>query len=137
MGSNPAVAFLLPGLEVSTMPRKPKRPCSHPGCPKLTDGRFCEEHAKMEAKRYEKYDRDPAVHRRYGRAWTRIRNRYAAAHPFCEECYKRGVLTPMEEVHHILPLSRGGTHADDNLMSLCKSCHSRITAEMGDRWHDR
>ncbi len=119
------------------MPRKPKRPCSHLGCPKLTDGRFCEEHAKQEAKRYEKYDRDPAVRRRYGRAWTRIRNRYAAAHPFCEECYKRGVFTPMEEVHHILPLSRGGTHADDNLMSLCKSCHSRITAEMGDRWHDR
>ena len=25
------------------MPRKPKRPCSHPGCPNLTDGRFCEE----------------------------------------------------------------------------------------------
>jgi 5-methylcytosine-specific restriction protein A len=21
-----------------------------------------------------------------------------------------------------------------NLMSLCKSCHSRITAESGDRW---
>ncbi len=135
--SNPAVAFLLHGLEVQPMPRKPKRPCSYPGCPKLTDGRFCEEHAKLEAKRYEKYDRDPAVRRRYGRAWTRIRNRYAAAHPFCEDCYKRGILTPMEEVHHILPLSRGGTHADDNLMSLCKSCHSHITAEMGDRWHDR
>jgi len=124
-------------LEVTAMPKKPKRPCSHPGCPKLTDGRFCEEHAKQEARRYEKYDRDPAVRRRYGRAWARIRNRYAAAHPLCEECYKRGILTPMEEVHHILPLSRGGTHADDNLMSLCKSCHSRITAEMGDRWHDR
>jgi len=135
-GSNPVGLFLCPEGG-ATMPRKPKRPCSYPGCPKLTDGRFCEEHAKLEAKRYEKYDRDPAVRRRYGRAWTRIRNRYAAAHPFCEECYKRGVLTPMEEVHHILPLSRGGTHADDNLMSLCKSCHSRITAEMGDRWHDR
>lgn len=129
--------FLSPGTEVNPVPRKPKRPCSHPGCPKLTDGRFCEEHAKQEAKRYEKYDRDPAVRRRYGRAWIRIRNRYAAAHPFCEDCYKRGILTPMEEVHHILPLSRGGTHADNNLMSLCKSCHSRITAEMGDRWHDR
>ncbi len=26
------------------MPRKPKRPCSYPGCPNLCDGRFCEEH---------------------------------------------------------------------------------------------
>ena len=52
------------------MPKKPKRPCSFPGCPKLTDGRFCEEHEKLENKRYEK---DPAVRRRYGRAWKRIR----------------------------------------------------------------
>ena len=40
------------------MPKKPKRPCSHPGCPKLTDGRFCEEHQAKENKRYEKYIRD-------------------------------------------------------------------------------
>lgn len=53
------------------MPRKPKRPCSYPGCPNLTDGRFCEEHAKEEARRYEHYDRDPATKRRYGRAWKR------------------------------------------------------------------
>lgn len=45
------------------MPRKPKRPCSYPGCPKLTDRRFCEEHTKLENKRYEKYGRDPAVRR--------------------------------------------------------------------------
>ncbi len=119
------------------MPKKPKRPCSYPGCPKLTDGQFCEEHAKQEARRYEKYDRDPAVRRRYGRAWTRIRNRYAAAHPFCEECYKKGVLHPVEEVHHILPLAEGGTHDENNLVSLCQSCHSRIHAERGDRWHNR
>ena len=61
------------------MPRKPKRPCSYPGCPKLTGGRFCEEHAKLEAQRYEKYDRDPETKRRYGRAWKRIRDSYAAS----------------------------------------------------------
>lgn len=26
------------------MPYKPKRPCSWPGCPNLTHGRYCEEH---------------------------------------------------------------------------------------------
>ena len=36
------------------MPRKPKRPCSYPGCPNLTDGRFCEEHESLEQRRYEK-----------------------------------------------------------------------------------
>ena len=116
------------------MPKMPKHPCGFPGCPNLTDGRFCEEHAKQENRRYERYQRDPATKRRYGRAWQRIRDRYAAAHPFCEECYKRGVLTPTEEIHHIKPLAHGGTHAENNLMALCKPCHSRITAEMGDRW---
>ena len=128
------MAFLLPGIEVSPLPYKPKRPCSYPGCPELTDGRFCEQHAKEESKRYEQYDRDPAIHKRYGHAWKRIRDRYIAAHPLCEQCKKEGRITPAEEVHHILPLSHGGTHSEDNLMALCKSCHSRITAEMGDRW---
>lgn len=119
------------------MPYKPKRPCSFPGCPKLTEGRFCEEHQKREAHRYEKYDRDPDTRRRYGRAWERIRSRHIKLHPLCEQCLKHDKLTPAEEVHHILPLSRGGTHDENNLMSLCTSCHSRITAEMGDRWHKR
>ncbi|MGI6712865.1 MAG: hypothetical protein ACOX4L_09180 [Bacillota bacterium] len=57
------------------MPYKPKRPCSHPGCPKLTDDRFCDEHAKQEARRYECYDHDPAVRKRYNRTWKRIRDR--------------------------------------------------------------
>ena len=94
-GRNP-VGLLL-WMEVRQMPMKPKRPCSFPGCPKLTEGRFCEEHERQENRRYEKYDRDPAVRRRYGRAWKRIRDRYAAKHPFCEECYKKGLLCSVEE----------------------------------------
>ena len=115
------------------MPKRPKRPCSYPGCPKLTDGRFCTEHEKQEAVLYEKYGRDPAVRRRYGRAWKRIRDRYAAEHPLCEMCLKEGRLTPVQEVHHILPVSKGGTHARDNLMSLCQSCHTKIHHDLGDR----
>ena len=41
------------------MPKRPKRPCSYPGCPNLTDKRFCPEHQKLEAQPYERYDRDP------------------------------------------------------------------------------
>ena len=29
------------------MPMKPKKPCRHPGCPKLTDGLYCEEHEAL------------------------------------------------------------------------------------------
>lgn len=119
------------------MPHKPLTPCRYPGCPKLVPGRYCEEHQKLVDKQYERYERDPAEKKRYGRAWKRIRDRYIAAHPLCEECLKHGVYTPATEVHHRLPLSRGGTHIDSNLEALCHECHSRITAKMGDRWHDR
>lgn len=119
------------------MPMRPKKPCSYPGCPNLTNGRFCEEHQREENKRYEKYYRNPAVHRRYGRAWKRIRDKYVSLHPFCEICYEKGILVETEEVHHKKPLSEGGTHDRDNLIALCKSCHARIHAERGDRWHDR
>lgn len=116
------------------MPKKPKRPCSHPGCPELTDGRYCAAHQKLADKQYEKYDRDPESKKRYGRTWKRIRDRYIAAHPLCEQCKKDGKLTPAEEIHHIKPLSQGGTHAEENLMALCTSCHSEITAREGGRW---
>ncbi|WP_404819064.1 HNH endonuclease [Ligilactobacillus animalis] len=52
-------------------------------------------------------------------------------------CLRSGRYTQATEVHHVLPISQGGTNAQDNLMSLCKPCHSRITAEMDDRWHHR
>ncbi|MBS3937608.1 MAG: HNH endonuclease [Peptococcaceae bacterium] len=116
------------------MPHKPKRPCSHPGCPTLIDGRFCGEHAKQEARRYEKYERDPATKKRYGRTWKRIRDRYIAAHPLCEHCQKRRLIMPAEEVHHIKPLSQGGTNDAGNLVALCTPCHSEITAREGGRW---
>lgn len=117
------------------MPRKPKHPCSHPGCPNLTDRRFCEEHEKLANRNYDKYERDKAAKRKYGRAWKRIRDKYVSLHPFCEICYEHGILVEAEEVHHKKPLREGGTHDRENLIALCKSCHSRIHAERGDRWN--
>jgi 5-methylcytosine-specific restriction protein A len=55
-------------------------------------------------------------------------------HPCCESCGERGRITAAIEVHHVKPLSDGGTHDWSNLMSLCKSCHSEITAREGGRW---
>ena len=118
------------------VPSKPKRPCSFPGCPKLTSGRFCDDHAKVEAKRYEQYDRDPETRRRYGRVWKRIRDAYVKQHPLCELCQQDGRFVATEEVHHKVPLAEGGTHDRNNLISLCKACHAKIHAERGDRWHN-
>ena len=134
-GEQSLEGFLFAKKEVRGMPRKPKKPCRYPGCPKLTDARYCPEHERLASQQYEKYDRDPAAKRRYGRAWRKIRARFLAGHPLCTMCQQEGRLTKATEVHHILPLSRGGTHDEGNLMPLCKPCHSRITVEMGDRWH--
>ncbi len=114
------------------MPRLPKKPCKYPGCPNLTEKTYCEEHEKEMNRAYEKYGRDKTVRRKYGRAWKRIRDKHVSQHPFCEKCLEKGVLVPVDEVHHILPLSEGGTHDKENLISLCKSCHAKIHAERGD-----
>ena len=119
------------------MPKKPKRPCSYPKCPKLTDGRFCMEHQRQEYKRYDKYERNPESRKRYGRAWREIRNRYVKAHPFCELCFERGVLIEVEEVHHKQPLSKGGTNDVENLISLCRSCHAKMHVLDDSRWHKK
>jgi len=116
------------------MPMKPKRPCSYPGCPALTAGRYCEKHGKEMDVRYNKYERDPEANKRYGTHWRKVRFRYITAHPICEECLKNNKLIPALEVHHIIPLSKGGTHDNENLLSLCKSCHSIVSARTGQRW---
>ena len=108
-----------------------------PGCPNLTEGRYCPEHQSKVNSDYEKYGRDPRTKKRYGRAWKRIRDKYVMEHPFCELCFQCGFIVETEEVHHKKPLSEGGTHDRSNLIALCKSCHSRIHAERGDRWGRR
>lgn len=128
--------FVLPEGD-EPMPYKPRRSCSYPSCPKLTDGRFCEEHAKQEAGRYERYQRDPATRKLYGRTWRKVHDRDISAHPLCEHCEKNGRFTPAEEVHHIKPLAQDGTNVVRNLMSLCSLCHSEITACEGGRWQKR
>ncbi len=121
--------------KVNLIPYKPKRACAYTGCSRLAEsGKYCIEHQKERNKQYNKFERDPESNKRYGRAWKRIRDRYINLHPLCEECKRNGILTPAEEVHHIKPLSKGGGNERSNLMSLCKSCHSRITVESGDRW---
>ena len=122
--SDPARAF--PCTEVP-MPRKPRHPCGYPGCPELTERQYCPAHEKVVSSQYNRYGRTPEMKRRYNGAWPRIRRRFLAAHPLCEMCLREGRATAAaEHVHHIIPLSDGGTNDDANLQSLCKSHHSSV-----------
>jgi 5-methylcytosine-specific restriction protein A len=119
------------------MPYKPKRPCSYPGCPKLTDSCFCEEHRKQEQRNYNRYQRDPETNKRYNGEWKKIRAAYLAAHPLCELCFEAGRFTPATLVHHKIHLRDGGSNNMENLASLCCSCHERLHSKDGSRWHNR
>ena len=90
------------------MPMKPKKPCRHPGCPKLTDGLYCEEHEALH-----RGDRASSSKRGYNRQWQKARARYLKAHPLCVQCLKEGQAVTATVVDH--------------WQSLCKSCHDKKT----------
>ena len=114
------------------MPHKARKPCAHHGCPHLVSARYCPEHAKAEATRYNRFTRDRERDKYYGGTWKRIRAAYIAAHPLCEVCQNDGRLTPASIVHHKIRLTEGGANDWDNLQSLCSECHSRHHAKRGD-----
>ena len=115
---------------VGGMPRKPKKPCGYQGCNKLVEDTYCDEHRKIMNREYNQLRRDPACNKRYGSEWRRIRDRYIKSHPICEECERVGRLTTASKVHHIKPLSVGGTNDQYNLMALCHSCHMKLHGEI-------
>lgn len=115
---------------VMTLPKKAKRPCRYKNCPLLTDSLsgYCSQHEKIIESNYNKFRRTPEAKKRYGYKWRKIRAIFLSRNPLCEMCKRNGRFTTATEVHHITPLASGGSNHFDNLMALCKSCHSRITA---------
>ena len=115
------------------MPYKPKHPCAYPGCPELVlaGEKYCEKHRKQAQKEYNKR-RGSSTQQGYGSRWRRIRKMQLSSYPLCAECLRHGRTTVATEVHH-----RDGNPSNNqsnNLESLCKECHSRITAKEGHRW---
>ena len=103
----------------------PKKPCAYHGCPAtIQEGRYCPKHKTIASREYDKQNRrNHSKH--YGWHWRKLRQRYVANHPLCEQCLKDGRYVPVDEVHHIKSVDEGGTHEDDNLISLCQSCHTK------------
>jgi 5-methylcytosine-specific restriction protein A len=110
-------------------PRRPLKPCSHPGCNELVESGKCEKHQHAQSNKAKLYERQrgSAHSRGYDRRWQVIRHSVLSESPLCILCQKHGRVTAASEVHHIIPLAKGGTHDYNNLMPLCKSCHSEIT----------
>jgi len=104
------------------MPRKPQRPCRHPGCPNLSDGVYCAEHRGL-------YARENAAQRGYHSRWRAARIRYLRKHPLCVLCLNAGKASAATVVDHIIP-HRGNQQLFwdmTNWQALCKSCHDQKT----------
>lgn len=116
------------GFTLRLVPRRPPHACAVPGCPVLVDdGARCPDHER--ALRAEMDSMRPTSARRgYDAAWRRIRLAHLRREPLCRFCAERGLTVAANEVDHIVALADRGTHADSNLRSLCKPCHSARTA---------
>ena len=68
------------------MPRKAMKPCKHPGCPRLTEGAYCDEHKPLHP------ERPSAAKRGYGSKWQRVSKAYLRKHPLCVKCLADGEL---------------------------------------------
>ena len=117
--------------------------CACPGCyaPVPQGEKYCNKH-KAKGLASEERQRKLAEQRRLQRSgsreergytykWRKLRDRFIAQHPHCEECLKHGKITLATDVDHIIP-HRGDPkllYDEGNLQSLCKSCHSRKTAK--------
>ena len=109
------------------MPSRPLRPCSYPGCPELVKAGYCDAHKRTQPDYH-----IPEHQRMYNSArWKRMRKAQLTREPWCKGCLEQGVCTVATDVDHITP-HRGSErlfYDAENLQSLCRSCHSRKTAE--------
>jgi 5-methylcytosine-specific restriction enzyme A len=120
------------------MPYSAPRPCTHPGCPELTNGGPCELHKRQAMSQYNGR-RGSAASMGYDRRWRNARKRYLSENPLCLECRKAGVVTAAEVVDHRIP------HKGDmrlfwdrtNWQPLCRRHHDEKTAREDGRWGTR
>ena len=78
----------------------------------------------------EKIKRASPSARGYDSKWKALRNWWLRRHPLCLHCKK-----PATDVDHIIPFQSATSLEEreklrlsmDNLRSLCKSCHAKVT----------
>lgn len=95
------------------MPTRPKPPCKKEGCPNIQP---CPVHPKV-------YRANPKANERYGNSEYK-RNRVRALKRDKKTCRFKGCgIRENLSVHHIVRIQDGGTHAVENLITLCHEHH--------------
>lgn len=65
------------------------------------------------------------------RRWLELRRWKISQDPLCQDCMEKNLVTPAEEVHHIVPVESATSIQEmerlmfnpNNLASLCRECH--------------
>ena len=61
--------------------------------------------------------------------WRKKAKAFRIGNPLCVECVKKDQTVVAKVVDHVKPINAGGARLDDNnLQSLCESCHNRKSA---------
>ena len=121
------------------MPSAAPKPCKHAGCGKLVkDGSgYCQAH--IDDRKIGKFadERRGSRHERgYDSQWDKARKRVLARDKgLCQVCRKYNRYRPAQQVDHITnkasAVAMGWTtqriEADENLQSICKTCHEAKT----------
>lgn len=69
----------------------------------------------------------------YPSDWDSRRRRvYKRDNYECQNCGKKGAKRGNAELHahHIVPISKGGSHKESNLTTLCRECHSKVHPDL-------
>lgn len=126
------------------MPQRALRACTVPGCSGLAAARgLCQEHA-AQRQRHGGDERLSAARRGYDHRWRKLRRIVLSRRPLCSDPFhihkSSGEVVMATDVHHVVPLSSAAStrelNREENLMPLCHSCHSRITAGGGQGRHE-
>lgn len=126
------------------MPWKVVAACRHIGCPYKQEGKtgYCAKHRpiyefketlRLREQKKKRLLNDPQEKERHdfytSKRWRRLRQLQLNTEPLCRECG-----APGRVVDHIQQISRGGERYDqDNLQTLCDSCHNKKRLEESKR----
>jgi 5-methylcytosine-specific restriction enzyme A len=118
------------------MPLRIQTRCRHPGCPRLTRERFCDQHRGTYSHTSDTR-RGTAPQRGYDRAWSAVADaRRQLDYGLCQPCRQEDYVTPARIVDHILPLH---VRPDwrlvlGNTQVICAACHQQKTTEDNQRY---
>lgn len=119
------------------MPNRPPALCNADGCKNvsLAGKQYCptciEQRTKTERTRYKKWNKRKTSDTAFYSSvyWKNKRIDGLLKQPWCEAIMGNGSVCNRlaTERDHIIPREDGGTDTDENLQSLCHTCHSRKT----------